>query len=148
MKRKNNDHGTEDLTVLKINKMTLMRPPMSNSKMTVRDDCAVSTCSPFLQPIKAHAHWLSPEERWPLDRSPPSLLVALIQNKANFPSTSLPTLLTFEWQAAIPYFPLQSYMYSFIYSFIHVRNAYRISALYLVTIPGDEIHLWKENRQN
>ena len=33
-----------------------MRPPMSNFKMTVRDDCAVSTCSPFLQPIKAHVH--------------------------------------------------------------------------------------------
>ena len=35
--------------------MTLLRPPMTNFKMTVRVDCAVSAGSPFPQPIKALA---------------------------------------------------------------------------------------------
>ena len=33
------------LTVPTTTKMTLVRPPMTNLKMTLRDDCAVSPCS-------------------------------------------------------------------------------------------------------
>ena len=43
--------GTEDYG-LKIIKMTLVRPPMMNFKMTVRADCAVSAHGPLLLPIK------------------------------------------------------------------------------------------------
>ena len=32
--------------------MTLVRPPMTNLKMTVRADCVVSVCRPLLQPRK------------------------------------------------------------------------------------------------
>ena len=44
------------LTALKTTKTVLVRSPMTNFKMTVRTDYAVSACSP-LQPIKA----LSPD---------------------------------------------------------------------------------------
>ena len=40
------------LTVPKTTKMVLVRSPMTNFKMTVRTDYAVSACSP-LQPIKS-----------------------------------------------------------------------------------------------
>ena len=33
------------LTISKTTKMTLVRPPMTNLKLTVTDDCAVSACS-------------------------------------------------------------------------------------------------------
>ena len=79
------------LTVPKAFKMTLIRPPTTNFKMTVRADCAVSAWSPLPPPIKALAPCLSAgEESWPLDRCPPSPShlpippVASIQNKANF----------------------------------------------------------------
>ena len=71
-------------------KMTLVRPPMTNFKMTVRADCAVSACSPLTVSIKTFAPWLSGP---PLSKGvslwtgvhPPPTLVAGIQNKANFP---------------------------------------------------------------
>ena len=39
--------------------MLLVRPPMTNFKMTVGADYIVSTSSPLLHPIKALAHWSS-----------------------------------------------------------------------------------------
>ena len=57
---------------------------MTNFKMTVRADCAVSACRPSLCLQK-----LLPTDcqrgSWPLDRSPPSPMVAGLQSKANFP---------------------------------------------------------------
>ena len=47
------------LTVVKTIKMMLVRPRMTNFKMTVRADCAVSACSTNPLSIKALAHWLS-----------------------------------------------------------------------------------------
>ena len=73
------------LTALKTIKMMLGRPRMTNVKMTVSADCAVSECSPLRPSIKALAHWLSVGGSRPLDRSPPLPLVAGIWNKANFP---------------------------------------------------------------
>ena len=65
------------LTVLKTVQMTLVRPQMTNFKMTVRVNRAVSACSAFLPSIKVLAHWLSVCREpgggnRPLDRSPPS----------------------------------------------------------------------------
>ena len=76
------------LTGPKTIKMTLVRPPMTHLK--VRDDCAVSACSPLAPKtsVKALAHWLPVVVvgSWPLDRRlPPSLWAAGIWNKANFP---------------------------------------------------------------
>ena len=45
--------GTED--ELYLTKMTLVRPLMTNLKVTVRADCAVSACSRLLLSIKALA---------------------------------------------------------------------------------------------
>ena len=72
------------LTVPKRTKMMLVRPLMTNLKMTVRADCTVSACSPLLQPIRALPHWLSVRGSWPFDRChhPP---VARIWSTANFP---------------------------------------------------------------
>ena len=50
------------LTVPKTTKMTLIRLMMTNLKMTVTADCAVSTCSPFLlslAPLVASGWWES-----------------------------------------------------------------------------------------
>ena len=47
------------LTVLKTIKMMLVKPPMTNFKMTVRADWAVSARSPFSPAIKTLPHWLS-----------------------------------------------------------------------------------------
>ena len=74
-------------TVIKTIKMMPIRPPMTNVKMTVRADCAVSACSPLPASIKALAHWLSVGGvgLWtglcPLPRQ-----AAGLWNKANFPS--------------------------------------------------------------
>ena len=68
------------LTARKTIKVSLVRPPMTSFKMTVRADCAVSACSPF--PL---AHWLSVGRvnLW----TGPALLypVASIHSKASFP---------------------------------------------------------------
>ena len=61
--------------------MTLI---MTNFKMTVGADCAVSAHSSHPPPIKALAHWLS-EGSQPLDTSPPYPPVTSLWNKANFP---------------------------------------------------------------
>ena len=59
---------------------------MTNSKVTVRVDCAVSACSPLPLSMKALAHWLSlaafGQESTPLLRPTP---VAGIQNEAKVP---------------------------------------------------------------
>ena len=71
------------LTVPKTIKMTLVRPPTTNLKMTVRADFTVYSCSPFPQLIKALPYWLSVRGNWPLDSHHPP--VAYIWSKANFP---------------------------------------------------------------
>ena len=73
------------LTVLKTIKKKKSRPLITNFKMTVRADCAVSACSPLPPSINVLAHWLSVGGSQPLDRGPPSPSVASIHNKANFP---------------------------------------------------------------
>ena len=82
-------------SVLKTIKMTLIRPPMTNFKMTVRVNCTFSACSPLPWPIKAPAHWLSVAgcvcvcvelAFGHMSAHPPlPLWVASIQNKVNFP---------------------------------------------------------------
>ena len=57
---------------------------MTNVKMTVRADCSVQW-KPLPLSLKALAHLLPVGEVWPLDRRLPSLPMASIQNKANFP---------------------------------------------------------------
>ena len=74
------------LTVPKTIKMTLVRPPMTNLKMTVRADCAVSACSPLLLSIKALAPLVVNGRSQPLDRCSPFPSFPLVcWNKANFP---------------------------------------------------------------
>ena len=95
-------------TVIKTIKMMLIRPPMTNFKMTVRADYAVSTCNLLLPPIKALAHWLSVAGSRPLDRSLPSAAHpqdAGLQNKANFP---------FHQLASFFFFLIFIYLYLFL----------------------------------
>ena len=74
------------LTVPKTIKMTLVRPPTTNLKMTVRADCAVSACSPLTVcksscPLIVTGGGVGVAVGlWTSDHLPPS-----IQNKANFP---------------------------------------------------------------
>ena len=75
------------LTVLKTIKMLLIRPSMTNFKMIVRADCAVSACSPLPPSIKALAHWLSVGGVGVWTEVCPSPPVVGIQNKGNFPPT-------------------------------------------------------------
>ena len=60
------------LSVLEAIKMMPVKPSMTNFKMTVRGECAISACSPLPLSINALAHWLSVEGSWPLDSCPPS----------------------------------------------------------------------------
>ena len=96
-------HRNWRLTVPTTTKMMLVRPPMTNLKMTVRDDVlfphgvpphhSVYKCSHLLRLVK---EWGS----WPLDRCPlPSPPVAGIWNKANFPFHQ-PGLFTSFWAAS------------------------------------------------
>ena len=69
--------------------MTLVRPPMTNFKMTVRADCAISTCSPLFLSLKASA----PDCQWKgvslwTGVFPPHRLPASKVNQS-FPSTNL-----------------------------------------------------------
>ena len=75
------------LTIPKTIKMTLVRPLMTDFKMTVRADYAVSAWSPLPLSIKALAPWLSEQGvTFRQESALPQLpLVAGIQNKANFP---------------------------------------------------------------
>ena len=96
-----------------VHKTMLVRPLMTNFKMTVRTDCAGSSCSPFPQPTKALAHWLSElgvVGSQPLGRrSLPLLpLVAGIKIKQAFFSTNLASLMAFEQRAARSHFWLQN----------------------------------------
>ena len=65
----------------------LVRPPMTNVKMTVRVDCAVSSCSPLLLPKKSSCptgcQWVGGVGLWIDVQDPPP--VAGMWNKANFP---------------------------------------------------------------
>ena len=66
--------------------MTLFRPSVTNFKMNVRADCAVSICSPLSLPVKSPTHWLSVADPslWTsvCPHKPP---VASTQDKARFP---------------------------------------------------------------
>ena len=94
-------------TVSKTSKMMLVRPLMTNLKMTVRADSTVSSCGPFPQLIKALPYWLSVRGNWPLDRChhPP---VAHILSKANFPFHQPGLFMTFEQWAARLYLSVTS----------------------------------------
>ena len=76
----------------------LIRPLMTNFKMTVREDRAVSECSPFPLSIKALAYWLAVEEGI-------SLWIRVCF-PASPPWNNLASLLLFEWRVARPHFQL------------------------------------------
>ena len=88
------------LTVLKTIKMTLLRPPKTNFKMTVRADCAVPECSFLPLSIKALSHWLSGwrVSLWTGVRPPCGLPASRI--KQTFLYTTLASILAFEPLAA------------------------------------------------
>ena len=94
------------LTVPTTTKMTLVRPQMTNLKMTLRDDCAVSPCSaPSPTPsVKAltPAYWGGGGGGRTLDRSlaPSPYQVPAPEMKQTFPFTNLACLLAFEGQVA------------------------------------------------
>ena len=73
------------LTIFETIKLKLVRPPMTNLKLTVRDNCAISACGNPLLSIKPLAPLVSAGGSQPLDRCLPFPLVAGIWNKANFP---------------------------------------------------------------
>ena len=74
--------------------MTLVRPPVTNLKMTVREDCAISACSPLLLSIKVLAPLVasgSGVSLWTDVCSPCQLLAS--ERKQIFLSTMLAYLL-------------------------------------------------------
>ena len=75
---------------------------MTNFKMTIRADCAVSASSPLPPSIKALAHWLSVGKSAFRQESTLPHLPASLLNKADFPFHQLASLLAFEWRAAGP----------------------------------------------
>ena len=94
-----NQLGKWRITRLKTTKMMLVRLPMTNFKMTVRTDYAVSAWSPPPSDYKSSYPLIVKGGRWSLDRCPtptphpcPS---TSIWNKANFPF-HLASLLVFE----------------------------------------------------
>ena len=84
------------LTVLKTAKMTLIKPPMTNFKMMVGSDSAVSTCNPLPPSIKALTRWLpvGAVSLWAGVHPPPWLRTPKI--KQTFLSTNLAFLLASE----------------------------------------------------
>ena len=87
------------LSVLKTVKVMLVRPLMTNFKVTVRADCAVSECSPLSQPTKALSNPLIVSGgSHPSDRCLPSPTGCQNPNKANFPFHQ-PGLLIGFWAA-------------------------------------------------
>ena len=89
----------------------LVRPLMTDSKMTVREDCAVSACNPFPHSIYKSSHpLLVGAGSQSLDRYPPPSpsQLAASEIKQTFLSTNLACLLTFEGQA-----PNSTHTYSF-----------------------------------
>lgn len=98
--RRNGNKPTRNwrLTVPKQTKMMLVKPPMTNLKMTVRDDCAVSACSP--QPTKALCPMIVSGGAKSLDRHPapsplPSTTSPSVWKKANFLFHNLASLMAF-----------------------------------------------------
>ena len=83
----------------------LVRPPMTNLKMTVRADCAVFAWGPLLFSIKALAHWLPVRGGVSLwtDVCPPRPQLLASKIKQIFLSTNLACLLVFQQQAVRPY---------------------------------------------
>ena len=91
----------------------LVRPPLTNFKMMVKADCAVSACTPPRAPpllsIETLVPWLQGggvglwTGVYPILWPPPFQLLAS-KIKQTFPSTSLGFLLAFEQRAAGPGF--------------------------------------------
>ena len=84
----------------------LVRPPMTNLKMTVRADCAVFAWGPLLFSIKALAHWLPVgvgESAFGQTSATLPLQLSTSEMKQTFLSTNLACLLAFEQQAARPH---------------------------------------------
>lgn len=81
---------------------------MTNFKMTVRADCALSACPPPPSAKKALTHWLR-DGGWPLNmRSLPTPLLTASENKQTSLSTNLGSLLALgQWAAGGPHFWLQ-----------------------------------------
>lgn len=90
---------------------------MTNVKVPVRADGAVSTCSPFPPPIEALAHRLSgvggrgwgEESAFGQEPTLPLPRMLASEIKQTLLSTSLASLLAFECQAAGPHFRSQNY---------------------------------------
>ena len=85
--------------------MMVVRPRMTNFKMTVRADCAVSACNPLPRSIKALAHWLAVGGAAFVQESAYTPRFPASKIKQAFLSTSLASLLAFEQRAAGPTFP-------------------------------------------
>ena len=91
------------LTVPQTVKMMLVRPPMTNFKMTVRADCSVSACSALPLSIRALDHWSSAERESAFGQMSTLFTLPLqlpaSEIKQTFLSTNLASLTAFEWQA-------------------------------------------------
>ena len=99
--------------VLETVKMMLVRPPMTDFKMTIRVDCAVlHVASPPSVYKSSCSCWLSLTRSQPLDRHVPliPLLPLRLASKINqtFLSINLTSLLAFEWQATRPHCQLHA----------------------------------------
>ena len=110
-----NQPWTQRLAVSKTIKMILVRLPVTNFKMTIRADCAVSPWSPCHWSKKVLAHWLlghrGREWDFGLASALPDTPVTASKIKQTFLSTNFASLLAFERWAARPHFPFQGHLY-------------------------------------
>jgi len=72
--------------------------PLTNFKMTVRADSAVSACSPLPLPPDYQCGVVSP---WTGVLLSPHLQLQASKTRQTFLSTNLASLLAFDWQAAL-----------------------------------------------
>ena len=98
------------LTVHKTIKMTLVRPPITNLKVTVRADCAVSACSQpptsvykrSYPPVTSGGEW--GVSLW-TDVCPPSAHLPASEIKQTFLSTDLAYFMALGQWAVLPTYP-------------------------------------------
>ena len=88
------------LSAPKTVKMMLVRPPMTDFKMLVRADCALSPCGLFPLPTETLAHWLSMVggaggSLW-MGTLPPLLVASIQTKKKSFLSPNLASSLAFQ----------------------------------------------------
>ena len=98
-------HGPQNwrFTVPKTTKMMPVTPQMTSLKMTVRDDCFVSACSPLPTLYKSSHPLLlrgGGVGLWTDVCHPPPCQLPASEIKQTFLSTNLACLLAFEWWAA------------------------------------------------